>query len=193
MTRREARIREHIANLDSGVHKVAVKAERLLIGHHLPEALPLLVEACGHANPEVRFRAVWCLGMSRDPSVFETIKALCSDPDERVRYDAVMVLGEYGDSRALELMVELAYGEDEILPVALREFGPAALPHLKQFVGDGNWRIRSIGVSDLGIIARDHHCPECMELLLSMRSDPEPLVAAEVEYWLEELRDRYDP
>jgi HEAT repeat protein len=191
VTRREARIREHIANLGCGVKGLAIKSEHLLIRHYLPEALPLLVDACRDPNPEMRFRAVWCLGMSRDPSVFETICASCSDPDERVRYDAVMVLRKHGDPRGLPFLADLARRHDPTLPAGLWDFGLAALPYVKQLMRDDDWSVRWNAMQNLGNIAKDCDCRECVELLRSMLADPEPNVLVDVKDWLEQLAVKY--
>lgn len=61
-----------------------------------------------HADPRVRYRAVWILGKSRDPDVFETILSCVEDPDHRVVYDALMALGDLGDRRAISYLRALA-------------------------------------------------------------------------------------
>ena len=123
MNRTERRIQEHIANFGSSDSKVSGRAEQVMIRHYLGKATQALIEACASANPVVRYRAAWTLGVSKDPSAFDCLLALTDDPDEGVRYDAVLALGNLGDSRALDPLRRMARERDPSLPAieALRE------------------------------------------------------------------------
>lgn len=107
------RIRGHINNLGSPDDATAQQAERRLIRFG-PKALEQLVTATTSRDPQVRFRAVWALGKSRDARALPTILKLTEDPDRRVAYDAVLALGELGDLNAVQRLEELSVQvEDE--------------------------------------------------------------------------------
>ena len=100
-------IQNLITKLEHPSDDVAVKAERRLIWlgkRTIPQMLPKI----NHADPRVRFRAVWVLGKTRDPAAFDAIRSCVEDSDHRVAYDAMMALGELGDSRAVPLLEALA-------------------------------------------------------------------------------------
>ena len=121
------RIQKHIAALDSPDQSLALKAENRLIRFGGRAVEPLL-SALSHANPAVRFRVVWVLGVSKDPRAFDAICALLKDEDERVRYDATIVLGHHGDERAVPLLWNLVENRADPLlgsaaRIALLKFG----------------------------------------------------------------------
>lgn len=101
------RIGKHITNLANLDGDLACRAERNLIRFR-SKAVAQRIEAASSPDPQVRFRAVWALGKSRDARALDTIVGLTRDPDERVRYDAAMALGEFGDRRAVPVLLQLA-------------------------------------------------------------------------------------
>jgi len=90
------RISQHIANLGSLEENVAQKAESRLL-HFGKKAVGQLIAVVSSDKPQVRFRAIYLLGKSGDPDALPVILRFIDDPDEAVRYDAVMALGYLGD------------------------------------------------------------------------------------------------
>jgi HEAT repeat protein len=95
------RIETHIAALGEYDQDKAYQAERRLI-RFSSKAIGRLIEVAGSSDPQVRFRAVWVLGKSRDARAFETILRLTEDADASVAYDATLALAERGNLHALE-------------------------------------------------------------------------------------------
>ena len=108
------RIAGHIANLGSPDDEIALAAERHLIRFGI-KAVDALLEATSDPRSQVRYRAVWALGKSKENRALPVICALTEDQDEAVRYDATLALGELGDPRAapfLEKLVQRVTEED---------------------------------------------------------------------------------
>ena len=107
------RIRGHTAALGDPDQAISFRAQQRLIRFGA-KAVGQLIEAAASPDPQVRFRAVWALGKSRDPRAFETILRLTGDPDKAVAYDATLALGEMGDTRSVPRLQEMAArAEDE--------------------------------------------------------------------------------
>ncbi|MDQ2799016.1 MAG: HEAT repeat domain-containing protein, partial [Armatimonadota bacterium] len=75
---------------------------------------------------------VWTLGKSRDSRALPTILRLTHDPDERVCYDAVLALGELGDTQAVPVLEEIARRPSD--PAALDIAARSALNKLKSLL-----------------------------------------------------------
>ncbi len=101
----QQRIQQHIENL-GGSEVVAQRAERCLIRFG-EAAVAATLPFADDTRPDVRFRVAWILGKSRDPQALPVLIALTEDPDERVRYDATLALGELGDRRSLPTLEQL--------------------------------------------------------------------------------------
>ena len=101
------RIAGHIASLGSPDAGTSYGAERRLMRFGA-RAVPQILAVVSGGSPQVRFRAAWILGKSRDPSAYPALAALTEDPDEAVRYDATLALGEPGDARAVPFLKALA-------------------------------------------------------------------------------------
>lgn len=98
-----SRVSRQIANLGNPDYRLSAKAEVRLIDYG-KRAVPIVIEACNHEDPQVRFRAVWILGKIADPRGFDTIVRLCDDPDNSVAYDARIALGHTKDPRAVPIL-----------------------------------------------------------------------------------------
>lgn len=101
------RIAGHIANLGSSDDETALRAEARLMRFGA-RAVPQILAMVSDDSAQVRFRAAWILGKSRDPLAYPALAALTEDPDEAVRYDATLALGELGDARAVPFLKRLA-------------------------------------------------------------------------------------
>lgn len=129
------RISRHIEHLGSADQKVASRAEGYLIRYGA-RALEPLMAACGGADPQVRYRAVWALGQIGDSRAFETILRLTDDSDKAVRYDAALALGCLGDSRGVAPLIDRMLCPDPegsadcAAANGLVRLGAAALPSL---------------------------------------------------------------
>lgn len=100
------RIAGHLVNLASDDDATATQAELQLLRFG-KKAIGQLLELVSSANPRVRLRVAYLLGKTGEPAVFPIVAALVHDPDDLVRYDAVMALGYLGDPRAIPLLQEL--------------------------------------------------------------------------------------
>ena len=121
------RISRHIATLSDPDQPKSYRAECRLIRFG-SKAVSQLIEAASSPDAQVRFRAVWALGKSRDPRSFETILRLTEDPDEAVAYDATLALAELGDARAV-MPLQLLQGRNSGAPqMALTRLGQPVTP-----------------------------------------------------------------
>ncbi|MGI4792033.1 MAG: HEAT repeat domain-containing protein [Janthinobacterium lividum] len=102
----QRRIEKHIANLGSSDDNEALHAEICLIRFGA-KAIDALLNAAVDSRSQIRYRAVWALGKSREHRAFSTICSLAEDEDEAVRYDATLSLGELGDPHAIPFLEEL--------------------------------------------------------------------------------------
>ena len=140
------RIGRHIANLGNADEAVARKAESRLLRFG-KKAVRQLLEVVSSDNPQVRLRAVYLLGKSGDEQVLPVIIGLVSDPDEYVRYDAVMSLGYLGNSRAISVLEEIAKHREDPACIAsaacmaLAKFGINREPITGSFLAreGGGW------------------------------------------------------
>jgi HEAT repeats len=111
------RIAGHLVNLASDDDATATQAELRLLRFG-KKAIGQLLELAGSENPRVRLRVAYLLGKTGEPEVFPVVAAFVYDPDDLVRYDAVMALGYLGDPRAIPLLEELATQWDDPACVA---------------------------------------------------------------------------
>ena len=129
-----SRVCKMIANLGCGNRTIAVNAERNLIKYG-PRAAAYLAAACDDENPEVRIRAVWALGKVGGPIGFEAIAKLCHDPDDRVAYDARVVMGYFGDPRGVPVLIECMLSDPGGgAEMGLANFGQLAVNDLLPFL-----------------------------------------------------------
>jgi HEAT repeat protein len=81
------------------------------------EYLPYIREALQDAEPDVRIAGIWALlGMGEDSSSGEVLNLL-RDPVSRVREQAALALGEYGNSFTLQQISRILDDEHEVLTV----------------------------------------------------------------------------
>jgi HEAT repeat protein len=111
------RIAGHLVNLASDDDTTATQAELRLLRFG-KKAIGQLLALVGSENPRVRLRVAYLLGKTGAPEVFPVVAAFVHDPDDLVRYDAVMSLGYLGDPRAIPLLEELATQWDDPAYVA---------------------------------------------------------------------------
>lgn len=88
--------------------ELKVLAIKALIAYKNIKAVPYLLKCLKdkNSNYKVRFSAIEALGKIGDKNVFEAIKAIAIDEDEKSSYvkeSAVVALGNLGDSRALDV------------------------------------------------------------------------------------------
>jgi len=112
------RIRHHIDNLGHEDERVARRSEQYLVDCYGAEAIHELIEACEDPNPNVRHRAVWVIGHTRDPAAYDSIMRLTRDADFNVMADAILGLGRLGDIRAMPWLIDCISGKDIDIPMA---------------------------------------------------------------------------
>ena len=103
------------------------------------EAVPLLVEAVGSADGEMRIYALWALGTIGDPRARAPLIEALADSDPGLRKTAAFALGEMGDPQVAERLRPLL--EDAVADVrwnaalALARLGDrAAIPVLRRML-----------------------------------------------------------
>jgi len=151
MNARSIRIQRHVANLGASDDGISRRAEACLIRYYGNDAIPYLIRACESDNSVVRYRAVWVLGHPRAAEVFDTIRRLCDDPDERVHYDAIMALGVLDDDRAIPYLIELMLLCAPTRPgaSALHRMGPKCVPYLLPYTHHQDEEVRKMVNSHL--------------------------------------------
>ncbi|HEY1170327.1 MAG TPA: PVC-type heme-binding CxxCH protein [Verrucomicrobiae bacterium] len=71
---------------------------------HVQELVPLILDK----DPEVRAQTARVMGIARYEGAFNALMQLLQDSDARVRYFAVQAAGRYGDTRAIERILNVA-------------------------------------------------------------------------------------
>lgn len=128
----DKRIQQHIEKLGSPDSTAALRSEGYLIRYG-SKAVGLLIEATASNNPNIRCRAVWTLGKIRDGEAYSHMVKLMGDPEDVVRYDAIVALGELGDPHAIDPLIAVmqdpsSSGElASAAAMALAKFGKAAV------------------------------------------------------------------
>jgi HEAT repeat protein len=111
------RIAGHLVNLASDNDATATQAELRLLRFG-KKAIGQLLALVSSENPRLRLRVAYLLGKTGEPEVFPIVVSFVHDPDDLVRYDAVMALGYLGDPRAIPLLEELTTQWDDPAYVA---------------------------------------------------------------------------
>ena len=111
------RIAGHLVNLASSDEATATQASLRLLRFG-KKAIGQLRELVVSENPRVRFRIVYLLAKTGERELFPVVASFVHDPDNHVRYDAVMSLGYLADPRAIPLLEELATQWDDPAYVA---------------------------------------------------------------------------
>lgn len=123
------RIQKHIALLGSPDEATAQAAERRLFRFGA-KAVEQVITVVSSADPQVRFRAIWVLGKTRDERALSAILRLTDDQDGRVRYDAVMALGELGSRNAIPILQHIKTRTDD--PAQVSSAARMALAKLRR-------------------------------------------------------------
>lgn len=93
-------------------HRLAVRDEATAALGRLPEAVPLLVEFAGEAEPTLRLHAVEALGLLGSPEATPTLVAALADSDEEVRFAALLSLADAEGPEALGALEALVDSPD---------------------------------------------------------------------------------
>jgi HEAT repeat protein len=183
-------IARHIENLlaDGRPYTVAY----LTLIRYGERAREALLEATGPARESlIRCRALMAAARVGGPGVYEAMLRLASDDDERVRFDAQVALGILGDERAIPVLAaRLKAGprqDEDGQPAAmgLERFGEAALPALLEAAGDADPTCRLIALNVLANLGSH----EAVEAVRRLTRDPDPLIAHEAAWWLDDMRE----
>ena len=133
--------REEMRALFQEIEDVSIRRYlALILGYTRDrESVPLLVEAVGSDDPEMRIYALWALGTIGDPRAREPLHEALLDSDPGLRKTAAFALGEMGDPVDAEPLRPLL--EDPIADVrwnaalALARLNdPAAIPVLRRML-----------------------------------------------------------
>ena len=184
------RIARHIANLSDADRAKVFRARRYLIYYGV-RAMPELIVACDHESPEVRLRAAWALAHSKHPDAYDSIRRLCSDSDEAVRYDCRVALGILGDERGLAaLMLMIEEGDDEYAAAhsGIGRMLPEAFPAIAALFRRGDSRIRDSLLNLVGVSATDYGLPEAIEFLQGAVLDENSARKEDAQFFLEEVQ-----
>lgn len=100
-------IRQDVHTLGDASDEVAASAETRLIGYG-EAAVDALIAGTRSDDPKVRFRCAWALGKIGSERSTAPLSYLVHDPDERVRYDALLALGESGRPEAAAVLADRA-------------------------------------------------------------------------------------
>jgi len=105
------------------------KEAALALGRLCTKAIPPLLEALKHQDPNVRVNAAIALSRIGDTAAVPALLPLLKDPEARVRAQAARSLGELGDRRAAQPLVEaLRDPEVEVRKEAVRALGELREP-----------------------------------------------------------------
>jgi HEAT repeat protein len=123
------------------------------------DSVPALAWALDkEANPELRWRAAYGLGLSGDRTLaFEPLKKALKDKSPRVRRAAMAALGRLGGTESVPLIAPGAKSEDPVVRAeAVRALGmtrdKTALPALLAAAKDQHPAVRATAVAALGAI-----------------------------------------
>lgn len=120
-----------------------------------PRVVKMLIQSLNSENVKLRCHVAYILGKIKDPRAFESLllKAI-KDSAQIVRYDAILALGDLGDIRAIEPLIQIMLSEDIILSsaaaMALVKIGSPAIPSLIKLLKDMNPKVRAIAANVLG-------------------------------------------
>jgi HEAT repeat protein len=128
-------------------------------GSTAPGAEEGLAAALAIDDPRVRMAAVGGLA-GRGDSLADLAALATSDPDQKVRLEAVRVIGVTGGDGALAALAGLTGADEQRLRIQVahelaRSFGPAAVPSLQSLLDDADVQVRSAVVQALGRIEAD--------------------------------------
>lgn len=180
----EAAIPWLLAGAEDPATAVADAAVAGLGGDLVPpvQAIPALARACRRA--EIRPAALRALA-KRGPAALPAIREFASDPDPRVRAQALSVLGKDG----VELLAAaLADGDANVrrtAAMALRDCRAAALPALpglRRLLGDPQMEVRGAAASALAAIG-----PAAVKPLVEVLKTTDPRARESAVYALREI------
>lgn len=158
-------------------------------------AVPGLVAATRSTSWEVRYRAAWALGLTRDAGALPVMVALLDDPSPEVRYDTASALGMLGQVGAVEPLLALAVqpnradGLQSAATRGLIHLGRMALSRVLELARSATSREREVAAWGLGDLVRPEKGsvePRSVAALAELTGDPEAEVrfaAVEVLFW----------
>lgn len=151
------------------------------LGPENPEVTQELLRDRLLNDPEVDVQAAAAdaLGALKLTAAFEDMQALYHQTSEwLLQFSIVAALGELGDPRGFELLVEALGSETEVIKTAavgsLGELGDArAVPHIVPLVADTDWQLRLRTARALGQLGG----PEAQAALATLAEDEVEQVA----------------
>ncbi len=143
-----ALIQPAVTDSNARVRYAAVCQLATLGTQDLPLAHALLRERLHDSEPDVQAVAADSIAALKLDGAFEDLQALYNRSSEwLVKFSIVAALGELGDRRAFDLLVEALHSSDDLLQTvavgALGELGDErAVPLLITFASHPDWQIR---------------------------------------------------
>jgi HEAT repeat protein len=128
-----------------------------------------LIEAMKSKDVNVRWSALWALGLSDSPESANVVLTCLKDNDPEIRVLAVHILGSRHIDHALAAMGEGLRDKDvhvrRATAMALGDMGKAAVKDLSDAIADSDAMVRSLSASSLGNIQDESAIPVLAGLL----------------------------
>lgn len=96
------------------------------------DAVPHLLKELESTDPEIRRRALFVIGKTGEPTVYDQILVSLKDSDSRCRNAAITALGELADPRAVPVLDKTAREERPLSPFAVRAMGMIQHPEAQK-------------------------------------------------------------
>lgn len=172
----EADIHRLIDALSSDDDRQRAASVQQLIGYG-PAAIPSLLAALRHADLTVQRDLATVIAALGDPAL-DPVLDLLDEAGDTVRLNAINVLREIGNPRAVEPLLRCLYDEDDDIrgaaAVALGHLGRTATRALVSALRDTRWRVRASATTALGLMSERH----TIYPLIAALHDPYPQVRA---------------
>jgi HEAT repeat protein len=136
-----------------------------------PRSTQPLIAALTDPDPQVRADAAMGMGHVKSPAAVEPLISLLNDADESVSTAAAMALGKIQDPRAIAPLVA-NLSRINVAPMALLQFGPAAVEPLLATARSNDPAVRSSAIEALSLA----HDPRAIPVFTAALSDPDGAV-----------------
>ncbi len=158
------------------------------------DAVPALIKALDHYDPQVRAGAAEVIGRLQVTSAGDALMKAVNDSKEPVRFAAMRALGELRDGSAVEALTQqfTFYGKGEgawsALDALARIGHASSVPLFKSRLGDKDPYLRRAAAEGLG---RAGDTSEIAALEIGAGNDGSPMVRAAMAFTLQKLGRNY--
>lgn len=150
-------------------------------------AVDALVQALSDDDPTVRLKAAFALGQIGDTRAVEPLLRLLDDSSKEVRWTVAEVVGQFGESAVMLVSGVLQHHDVEARELAasiLGEIGdPRAVEPLVQALIDSEWQVRFAVVNALGDIGDNRAAGSLAPLLEDADSRVRSLTTRILKRW----------